>query len=159
MVNAGHSEQGTICHFCFTSASWVVIRERTPPVKLPSDWVYDHPARDIAEWIRYQLNDFEARDKQKSILQFINSYEERFSLTSFTRNMMFGRLLFPYHYVEQVEQIYLREAPKENGRLNECLQTIWDNEGEQMKQMSYLLKNVVSNNESHEPAWIWTCTE
>ncbi|HEY9577955.1 MAG TPA: spore coat protein YutH, partial [Pseudobacillus sp.] len=41
-------DSGTICHLSFNEQSWL----REPAVHLPFNWVFDHPARDIAEWVR-----------------------------------------------------------------------------------------------------------
>ena len=41
----------TICQERFTPLLW----HQTKRLKLPFDWVYDHPTRDIAEWIRYMM--------------------------------------------------------------------------------------------------------
>ena len=45
------TDAATICQERFTPLLW----HQTKRLKLPFDWVYDHPTRDIAELIRYMM--------------------------------------------------------------------------------------------------------
>ena len=41
-------DSGTVCHQRFSRMTW----PHEQPLRLPVDWVFDHPTRDIAEYLR-----------------------------------------------------------------------------------------------------------
>jgi len=95
------TDAATICQERFTPLLW----HQTKRLKLPFEWVYDHPTRDIAELIRYMMIE-KKKDWEQTIVQFVTDYERNYSLSSFGWRLLFARLLFPLHYFETVERYY-----------------------------------------------------
>ena len=98
---------------CFTSErfmrhSWGEIYT----YKLPSEWVFDHPVRDLAEWIRHEYF-FHEDDFEKKMYQFLNDYEQLMPLSPFSWRLLYARLLFPVHYFMTVEDYYMRQDKEE----------------------------------------------
>ncbi|CAM4332738.1 spore coat protein CotS [Bacillus manliponensis] len=104
------ADAATICQERFSPSLW----KSTQQFKIPADWVFDHPSRDLAEWIR--TISFEKKGEWKqTISQFLTDYERVYPLSSFGWRLLFARLLFPLHYFETAEQYYLtgNEAVRE----------------------------------------------
>jgi len=80
-------------------------------VIFPTELIYDHPTRDIAEWIRSK---YEAGAPLQEVIQFLNNYEQHLPLSSIGWRMLYGRLLFPLSYFETIEGYY--SAPSENAK-------------------------------------------
>ncbi|MFD3448802.1 spore coat putative kinase YutH [Microbacteriaceae bacterium 4G12] len=96
------TDAATICQQRFTPLTW----SQTKRVKIPTEWIYDHPSRDLAEWIRNMHA--EGGDKmEENIMQFLYEYESNSPLSSFGWRLLFARLLFPLHYFETVEGYFL----------------------------------------------------
>lgn len=72
------------------------------PVIWTDELVYDHPTRDLAEYIRYQLmeNDF----NEEEILTFITDYQENRALSIFSWRLLYARLVYPIHLFDFVEE-------------------------------------------------------
>ena len=64
------TDAATICQERFTPLLW----HQTKRLKLPFDWVYDHPTRDIAELIRYMMIEKRKTGRKQSfnLLQITN---------------------------------------------------------------------------------------
>ncbi|RSL34135.1 spore coat protein YutH [Salibacterium salarium] len=149
-VHERTEEAGCISHFCYTPAAWVTIAPNTRPIKLPSDWLYDHPTRDIAEWMRYAM---EQGYSHTQIENFVQSYERHNQVTSFGWDLIIGRLLFPYYYLEQMEQTYLRENI---GTMEETLYHLeqsWEKEGTRLEQIASL-KEIFPYHFQKLPDWL-----
>jgi spore coat protein YutH len=110
----------TICYqkySCHTSRDY-------QRVKVPFQWVYDHPGRDIAEWIR---SSFFEKKEEGEIIRFLNEYEQVNTLSSFAWRLMYARLLCPLHYFEEVEGYYSVEDGEQREKREKRLQEIVDN--------------------------------
>jgi spore coat protein YutH len=107
-------DMGTICHRQFYDELW------DDEIKDPFDWVFDHPSRDIAEWIRncYFRN---PRAFQPEISNFIQGYESITPLSPFAWRLVYARLLFPLHYFKCVEDYYLSNSQWTQKQLEERL--------------------------------------
>lgn len=103
-------ETATICHHRFNKYSWYYDGEA--PLKIPSEWVIDHPSRDLAEWIRFSV--WTQGTQREDITHFLKDYESERELTLTGRRLLYARLLFPLIYVETVEGYY--RAQSENMR-------------------------------------------
>ncbi|WP_246945704.1 spore coat putative kinase YutH [Bacillus pinisoli] len=93
-------DAGTVCHHRFFNNCW----DFTQFMKLPTDWVYDHPSRDLVEWARSCY-----WNKQRSMDKFhqmMNEYESINPLSAFSWRLFYARLLFPVHYFECIEGYY-----------------------------------------------------
>ncbi|TWI60103.1 spore coat putative kinase YutH [Halalkalibacter nanhaiisediminis] len=105
-------EKPTICHRRFTDKTWLVLSEQGEIVKRPTEFIYDHPCRDLAEWIReYQLN--EKSFSWQDIDLFLREYEQYEPLTTFSWRLLYARLLFPLHYFETIEHYYRSQVKEE----------------------------------------------
>lgn len=91
-------DAATICHHRFTSETW-----KSPGCKIPTEWVFDHAGRDLAEYIRDQF------DKNNEVFDaaFLEDYDRTARLSSFFWRLVYSRLLFPLHYFECIENYYL----------------------------------------------------
>ncbi|WP_347548972.1 hypothetical protein ABFG93_15785 [Pseudalkalibacillus hwajinpoensis] len=94
----------------------------------PNDFILDHPARDLAEWIRFEL--FECDGDFDTVRMFLWDYHERRTLSKMDWNLMYARLLFPLPYVEAVEHYYSDGNLKEKERSLNAVQRIAKREGE-----------------------------
>ncbi|WP_185819839.1 spore coat putative kinase YutH [Salibacterium salarium] len=149
-ANERVEEAGCICHFRYTPAAWVTIAPHTLPNKLPSDWLYDHPTRDVAEWIRYAM---EQDASGQELETFVHSYEQHKSITSFGWDLIAGRLLFPYYYLEQMEQTYLRENLGNMEEILYNLEQSWQKEGNRLEQLASL-KQSFPDAFRNSPDWL-----
>lgn len=128
------ADAATICQERFTPLLW----RQTKRLKLPVDWVYDHPSRDLAEWVRH--TSFEKRENwEETIAQFISDYERNYPLSSFGWRLLFARLLFPLHYFETVEGYYLAGSEAQKYVYQDKLDTILQrvDQSEQFLQQFY----------------------
>ncbi|WP_209125756.1 spore coat putative kinase YutH [Alkalihalobacillus sp. BA299] len=99
------NEQPVICHHCFTENSWLSSPDIPHSIiKLPTDFIIDHPSRDIAEWIRAEF--YKEDYTEEKVVAFIYDYESVKPLTSYTWRMIYARLLFPLKYFEIIESYY-----------------------------------------------------
>ncbi|WP_456277813.1 spore coat putative kinase YutH [Bacillus sp. AK128] len=103
-------DSGTVCHHRFLSDSWEFSRY----MKLPTDWVYDHPSRDLVEWARSSY--WKNHHTMDSFHQLINEYESINSLSPFSWRLFYSRLLFPVHYFECIEGYYKSSTEEERER-------------------------------------------
>lgn len=111
----GPFDRGTVCHERFTTEHW----SRQNPWKNPFDWVYDHPVRDLAEYVRILL--LRGGKGCDHAREFVTDYQRYLPLSGFAWRLFFARLLFPVHYFDIVEHYYLE--PEKRGK-NALLQTM-----------------------------------
>ncbi|WP_249871350.1 hypothetical protein [Oceanobacillus saliphilus] len=62
--------------------------------------IYDHPSRDIAEYIRHS---FLKNDSSKKMIRFLNDYQKLCPLSIFGWRLVYARLLFPIHVYDLIE--------------------------------------------------------
>ncbi|MFC4023715.1 hypothetical protein ACFOUV_07915 [Oceanobacillus longus] len=62
---------------------------------------YDHPSRDIAEYIR---STFLKNDRSEKIINFLNDYQTISPLSIFGWRLVYARLLFPIHLFDFIEK-------------------------------------------------------
>lgn len=105
-------DSGTICHARFTAKTWT----DSFVMKNPFDWVFDHCARDLAEWTRgrYFQN---IKTYEPEVRIFFQEYKTISSLSSFSWRILYARLLFPLHYFECVEEYHI--TPSEQRKCQE----------------------------------------
>ncbi|MBP1913139.1 spore coat protein YutH [Lederbergia galactosidilyticus] len=113
----GQSDQRTICHQSFGESTW---DSSQIAIRNPFDWVVDHRARDIAEWIRecYFLHQ---RSYKPLITKFLQGYQSIAPLSKFSWRMIYGRLLFPLPYFLSVENYFLSPSEASKKQLEEKL--------------------------------------
>lgn len=112
----GTFDRGTICHERFNANTW----SEKSLWKNPFDWVFDHPARDLAEYIRpFILQEGAGLQHART---FLKEYQTYLQLSSMTWRLLYSRLLFPIHYFEIVEDYYFYPEKKEKEVLFNRLQ-------------------------------------
>ncbi|MGM0836219.1 MAG: spore coat putative kinase YutH [Bacillota bacterium] len=95
------NDAATLCHHRFTNLTW----QQSQWMKLPTDWIFDHSARDLSEWIRVECR--KGPDMNPGHIQtFLKDYEKVSPLSSFSWRLLYARLVFPIHYFECVEDYY-----------------------------------------------------
>lgn len=114
----GETDYGTVCHHRFSHECW----NHESLIRLPTDWVYDHPSRDIVEWVRSSFNEEPSRSEH--YYQFITSYENVQPLSSFSWRLLYSRLMFPVHYLECIEAYYRAHDEDQKQVLTDNLQSI-----------------------------------
>ncbi len=82
-------------------------------VIFPTDLIFDHPTRDLAEWIRHK---YIAGVEMKEVNRFLGQYERLMPLSAVSYRLLFGRLLFPLSYFEAVEGYYSASSEKRKTR-------------------------------------------
>lgn len=81
-----------------------------------NDLVYDHPTRDLAEYIRYKL--MQEHDPTREIIQFLRAYQEVRQLSIFSWRSLYARLIYPIHLFDLMEEGLLNEDNHDNHYLN-----------------------------------------
>lgn len=76
----------------------------------PDQFVYDHPARDIAEHIRML---FLTNQSDRVLTEFIQEYQMTRPISFFTWRLIYARLLFPLHLFDAMEQCLRYENNQE----------------------------------------------
>lgn len=108
-------DSATICHHRFHSDIYKGIN-----CKLPTEWVYDHASRDLAEYIRHSF-----LTEQRGIDgAFLDEYDRTTPLSPFFWRLLYSRLLFPVHYFECIENYYLSQNEDERHSYEKQLQSI-----------------------------------
>ncbi|MCY8960552.1 spore coat putative kinase YutH [Bacillus atrophaeus] len=96
------TDSGTICHQRMERNTW----SPESLIRIPADWVFDHAARDLAEYMRHTFL-YHREDLLNQGFHFLQEYEQITPLSSFSKRLMYSRLLFPLHYFETVEGYYI----------------------------------------------------
>lgn len=100
--NPGAEDSGTICHQRMERDTW----SAESLIRIPGDWVFDHAARDIAEYMRSTYL-YHRDDLLNDGFLFLQEYEQITPLSSFSKRLFYSRLLFPLHFFETVESYYI----------------------------------------------------
>ncbi len=101
----------TICHRRFTNKTWLLlVRKNKQPneIKLPTEWITDHPVRDVSEYVRDQL--INEQNHMPNIFEFVQKYNQVLPLSKYGWRLFYARLLFPLHYFEAMEGYYGKRA-------------------------------------------------
>lgn len=98
----GMFDSGTVCHKRFAIDKW----SQESPIKIPTDWVLDHASRDLAEYMRNLFMQYR-KDLFEQGFLFLQQYEMVAPLSSFSKRLIYSRLIFPLHYFETVEGYYI----------------------------------------------------
>ncbi|MGO4888929.1 spore coat putative kinase YutH [Anaerobacillus sp. MEB173] len=135
-------ERGTICHKRFTNATWLTLNERTlSNLKLPTTFVYDHPSRDLSEWIRQTVRDDGFQNDK--IMTFILDYHNTAPLTKYACRLIYGRLLFPLSYYESVEGYYRSKTDWGKQQYHELYLRVLETEKENTRGLTELSKDLM----------------
>ncbi|WP_100373929.1 spore coat putative kinase YutH [Bacillus sp. FJAT-45037] len=156
---AREQEQGTICHRRFTDSTWLTVSPRGGIVKRPTELVYDHPCRDVAEWIRQKKFDLslERSNHWEDIHSFIEGYETHEPLTTYSWRLAYARLLFPVHYFETIENYYRAQINEERTQFGQTFFSIIEQEqtNEQfLKQFSEMVRIPKTSGKTPNVEWL-----
>ena len=101
-VEMGRYDGGTICYQQFNEQVW----SEQYGMKHPFEWVYDHPSRDVAEWIRSHFWK-NTRTYANEMKGFLDGYQSIRPLSLYSYRLIYARLLFPLYYFRAVENYFL----------------------------------------------------
>ncbi|WP_054703674.1 spore coat putative kinase YutH [Bacillus sp. JCM 19041] len=146
------TDVGTICHRRFNESSWLRLSENGQIVKPPTAFLYDHRARDLAEWVRDKRDDTRGSE---DIFSFLGGYEELQTLSPYSWQLMFSRLLFPLHYFETIENYYRAQIPNQQRERATDFQTFLDNEKTNVDFLSNFAEEVKLSRYQTIPALDW----
>ncbi len=76
------------------------------PIIWVDEFVYDHPTRDIAEYIRMALLKSDSGDEP---VQFLNDYNRIRPLSVFSWRLLYARLVFPIHLFDLMQSGFLTD--------------------------------------------------
>ncbi|GAB3047672.1 protein kinase family protein [Virgibacillus ainsalahensis] len=93
------SDQGTVA---FRRYANNLVR----PVVWMEDLVYDHPARDLAEHIRWLI---QSDVSQEEAVAFLEDYRFIRQLSVFSWRLLYARLVFPVHLFDFIERAFSRK--------------------------------------------------
>lgn len=140
-------EMAAICHHRFYPYSWYY--DGDAPLKIPSEWVVDHPSRDLAEWIRYTV--WTDGMNREEISGFLQEYEQVKPLSRTGKRLLYARLLFPLVYLETVEGYYRAPSNEKRNAFSYQLQDVL----EQANQNEQFLQRLHKAEEKNLPAVDW----
>ncbi|MFB1051167.1 hypothetical protein [Paraliobacillus sp. JSM ZJ581] len=88
------SDQGCIAFKRYTN-------QLEQPFILSNQFIYDHPVRDVAEYIRPY---FLKKDGHKEVVHFLEKYEDIAPLSIFSWRLLYARLILPIHLFDFIDQ-------------------------------------------------------
>lgn len=151
-------QQKTICHQRFQEITWLTLNEgEIGNVIIPTDFIFDHYVRDIADYIRALWLDqiFDERDTYIQIEKFLNEYETVYRLSLYDQKLLFIRLLFPLHYFEKMERYYETKEEREKALLSQECELIFSNLKQDFILLQYILRRYPHlQSEMQLPHWL-----
>ncbi|WP_284141444.1 MULTISPECIES: hypothetical protein [unclassified Virgibacillus] len=77
------------------------------PMIWMNDLVYDHPTRDIAEYLRFSF--FQHEQAPENAVAFLRDYQTIQPLSMFSWRLLYARLIFPIHIYDFLEEGFRRK--------------------------------------------------
>ncbi|MDF2557416.1 MAG: yutH [Bacillales bacterium] len=108
-------DRGTICFERYGQACYSSDSSRNP-----FHWVWDHPSRDLAEWVRDKFF-MSPNTYHYEVRQFLQEYVQEMRPSLFSLRMLFARLLLPLQFFDTIEMFYLASSEGERKRLEDKL--------------------------------------
>lgn len=132
---------GTVNHTRFKPGAWMAADENRTQVKLPLSFVYDHPARDVGECLRYCYE----QDDLAFATEFLEAYARGQTLQPQMWALVGARLIFPLTYVELMEEHYLNEGTNEDRTKTDEVQfeQLLEREERYMQRVSQCLRDTL----------------
>ena len=100
-MDAPIDEGATLCHYRIRRSMW---GEKEGYIKWPTEWLVDHPGRDLGEYLRAVC--WEGEINVDEIRDFITSYKRIKPISQVGASLAYTRLLFPLPFFETVEGYY-----------------------------------------------------
>lgn len=113
------------------------------PIIWFDDLVYDHPARDISEYIRKKLLNIHAQGVKESV-DFMYEYRSINPLSVLSWRLMYARLIFPIHLFDVIEKAFMTE---EYDKYHEKLEKLVEYQPNYEKDLTQFFQNTVFNDE------------
>ncbi len=129
--NRKEAQIGTICYVKYKPQT------DSDRVIFPTDLIFDHPTRDLAEWIRSK---YVTGTDMQEIRNFLNQYERITPLSTVSSRLLFGRLLFPLTYFEAVEGYYSASSEKQKMKYEKQFFRVVDQAEDYERFLSTLFK-------------------
>lgn len=105
-----------------------------------TDLAYDHPTRDLAEYIRYKL--LEKENPADEIRVFLDDYQKVVPLSIFGWRLLYARLLYPIHLFDIIGRGFLT---RQHGTLYTELSDMLDRQSVYEKRMRQFFENAGVN--------------
>lgn len=99
----------------------------------PHTLVYDHPARDLAEWIRHSLLN-QGNNAYPAIRTMLDEYERNRPLSVFSWRLIYARLVYPVHLYDVLERT-LQTGEGEQNSLGKEYRSLLQQQGQYEKQL------------------------
>lgn len=112
MIDTRVDEGASFCHHRLPASYIFNQRGR---VEWPTEWVIDHPGRDLGEYLRTCCAASEGPLDEAN--HFLNSYREVMPISQVGASLAYARLLFPLTFFETVEGYYSGKLNEEEARL------------------------------------------
>ncbi|WP_018921848.1 hypothetical protein [Salsuginibacillus kocurii] len=144
---AENVEEVALSHYKFNSRTWPIINPNGPQIKLWTDWMWDHPTRDIAEYVRQGI--FE-EERIPSLPNLIEPYQRYHPQTYQNHRLILGRLMFPLAYVEAIENYYQLEDTRREAVETEDLEQLIAEEEKYLQGVSK-----IKNEAGIYPGLLW----
>lgn len=103
---------------------------------------YDHPMRDVAEWIRKKM--LQEEDDTADIVQFLHDYECVQPLSLFSWKMIYARLLYPAHLFDAID----RHQRKDKALIEEEIARLCDQQHVYETRLKSLFQQVERNGQT-----------
>jgi spore coat protein YutH len=95
------NEGATLCHYRIRRSMWGA---KEGYIKWPTEWLVDHPGRDLGEYLRAIC--WEGENTDDEIRHFFSAYERIRPISQVGASLAYARLLFPLQFFETVEGYY-----------------------------------------------------
>lgn len=122
------------------------------PIIWHTDLVYDHPTRDLAEFIRHQLlqNSEQTFDH---ITLFLKDYQLNHPLSIFSWRILYARLIYPVHLFDLIEHAFIEKKYDKHFRQLQQILIKQTNYEEQLRQ--FFRKIGLDDRELRVPVLQW----
>ncbi|WP_280769400.1 spore coat putative kinase YutH [Salipaludibacillus daqingensis] len=145
----------TVCHYRFHEGCWLTLDEKkVASLKVPTDFVYDHFSRDLAEYVRHIcIADISFQKKIKRVETFLHRYQTIRPLRNLDIYLFLMRATFPVQYFEQMEAYYRTIDRQKSTLLEKDLTSLFM----QTEEYEYLLAHLFQlfpSSKMYLPKWL-----
>ncbi|WP_373893219.1 hypothetical protein ACUL41_06605 [Virgibacillus natechei] len=121
------------------------------PVLWTNDLVYDHPTRDLAEYIRLLML---GNNDEQDIVTFLNDYQSIRPLSVFSWRLLYARLIFPMHLFDVIGKGFLNQEPAD--QLHEEMTVLLDKQAIYEEKLRHFFQIAdVETDSAHIPVLHW----
>jgi spore coat protein YutH len=148
----------TICHQRFEESTWLTTDSHHISLyKVPTDFIYDHMTRDIAEYIRYvAMTSSHLSEKKELIHLFLTHYNQVRLLDRVDKTLLLARLCFPIHYFDVIEAFYQTIDSRKLSHLEEDMYRVINGSDEYETILNIVAAHCFPNGSNKEvmPKWL-----